>query len=219
MRSAQKIAELGEDRVETFFRLALRRHQDDFPAEFADTADFFVKIEKIGGDDFGFDAVGGRGTGPAHGINRQRMADWREQFRFGLAARPAFPHGPLLRVDILQADGFHLGEAPVDGFLPAGSAGDAGADFVAEFGEVLEGVGVHGAFTGDFDEGGKGAVLLGAFGLGYIVGLDRLADSMSPRSTPSNNSSSALSLYALESETQTHDFTMLLDAAGRQVAS
>jgi hypothetical protein len=70
MCNAQKIAELGKDRVETFFRVAFRRHQDDFPAEFADGADFFIEVEKIGGDDFGFDAVGGRGTGPAHGINR-----------------------------------------------------------------------------------------------------------------------------------------------------
>ena len=101
------------------------------------------------------------------------MVQRREQFRFGFAARPAFPHGPLLRVHVLQADGLHLGEAPVDGVLRGGSAGDAGADFIAEFGEVLEGVGVHGAFAGNFDQGGQRAVLRRAFGLGYIVGLDR----------------------------------------------
>src|SRR5208282_1894606 len=66
------------------------------------------------------------------------MVNRREQLRFGLAARPAFPHGPFLRAHVLQADGLHLGEAPVDGVLRGGSAGDAGADFVAEFGEVLE---------------------------------------------------------------------------------
>ena len=38
---------------------------------------------------------------------------------------------------------------------------DAGADFIAEVGEVLEGVGVHGAFPSDFDGGGEGAVTEG----------------------------------------------------------
>ena len=170
---AQKIAKLGEDQVETFFRTALGHHQNDSAAEFVDAGDFFVEIKKIGGDHFGFDAIRGSGTRPAHGIDAEGMMQRFEQFGFGFAARPTFPHGPLLRVDILQADGFHLSEAPVNGFLAGGRASDASADLIAEFGEVIEGVGIHCAFTGDFDEGGERAVLLGALWLGGGVGLQR----------------------------------------------
>jgi hypothetical protein len=62
-------------------------------------------------------------------------------------------------VDIVQADGFHLYNAPGDGASGVGRAGDARTDVVTQFFEVLVSVGFHVAGAGDGDESFHGAVV------------------------------------------------------------
>jgi len=132
-----------------------------------------AEIEDIGGGEIGLDSARGRGTRPAHGGDLERAMQGREHFGLRDSAGPAFPQGVFFEMDILQADGAHFGKAPFGGFMVGGGAGEARADVVAEFGEVLEGVGVHGGVAGDFGKGDFGAVVGGGLqrdGEGWIGG-------------------------------------------------
>lgn len=157
----QELADLGEDGTEASFRPALRPEENNFTAKRFGVLDGGVEIEDVDRREIGFDAARGGGTGPAHGCDFERAMQRREHFSLRDAACPSFPQGVFFEANILQADGAHFGEAPFGGLAIGGATGEARADVVAEFGEVLEGVGVHGGIAGDFGEGGFGAVVGG----------------------------------------------------------
>ena len=161
---------IAEDRPEILFWFALRQHVNDLPAKFGGVLHFGFEVEKIGGDEVGVGSAGGRGAGPAHGGDGERAMERREHYGFGGAARPTFPEVPFFGVDVFEADGLHFGGAPVDGFAGFGAAGDACADFVAEFGEKLESGGIHGGAARDFDEAGLCGVGLRTFWRGKLLG-------------------------------------------------
>ena len=158
MQAFKKLRIFAEKTPEILLWLTLRNDVDDFAAESGGVFHFVFEIEKIGGGHLSIYASCGCGPGPAHGGDGQRAMQRREHRGLCAAACPALPQIPFFGADILQADGLHLVEAPVDRLLRFGSAGYAGTDVVAEFGEVFERRGVHGGVPGDLDEGSFGGV-------------------------------------------------------------
>src|ERR1700722_17854253 len=154
MKLPQETRVIAEDGPKALLGFSLRDNIDNFPPKFGGVFRFGFEVEEIGGGDVGVDAAGGSGAGPAHGGDGKRTMEGSEHYSFGGATGPALPEVPLFGVDVLQSDGLHFGGAPFYGFPGFGAAGDAGPNFIAEFGEELEGGGVHGGVAGDFDEAG-----------------------------------------------------------------
>lgn len=161
-----EITKLRKHGSAVFFGLAFGDNQKNFPRKSGRGFHFFVEVENIDGDDVGFRASGGRGTGPAHGIDGEAALRGFGQRGLRGAARPPAPQLKIFGMDIFQADGAHLGETPLDGFLRLRRAGDASADFIAQLRQILEGVRLDQSFAGNSDQGGAGGVDFGILGDG-----------------------------------------------------
>src|SRR5258708_1066319 len=100
----------------------------------------FIDLEEIAGSPPPFRPPRRRRSRPAHRIHMQRPPNRFEQFPLRRAARPAAPELVFFLVHVFEADGFHFGHAPLFGFSFRGRSRHAGANVIAQLGEVLEGV-------------------------------------------------------------------------------
>lgn len=149
----QEGAELGEGGHAVFRARALLHGHDDFAAPVGGISLFFLReIVNVDGDYVGVDSAGGGGTDPAHGIDHELVRSGRNNFSVGGNARPAAKNLPGFGVNILQADFLHGVEAPLNGGVALGRAGDARADVVAQILEFGIGVNVEHAVAGDGGE-------------------------------------------------------------------
>src|SRR6266481_4348329 len=83
-----------------------------------------------------------------------------QQFPLRRAARPSAPELVFFRVHVFEADGFHLGRAPLSGFSFRGRSRHTRSNVIAQLGEVLESVRIHHPFTCNLDERRLRAILV-----------------------------------------------------------
>src|SRR6267378_6490924 len=93
----------------------------------------------------------------------QRLPYRLQQFPLRRAARPSAPKLVFFLVHIFEADGFHLGHAPLFGFSLRGRSRHARANVIAQLGEVLEGMRIHHPFACNLNERRLCSVLIRPF--------------------------------------------------------
>src|SRR5882762_10269301 len=129
-----------------------------------------------------------------------------QQFPLRRAARPSAPELVFFLVHVFEADGFHLGHAPLFGFSFRGRSRHARSNVIAQLGEVLEGVRIHHPFACNLDERRLRAILIRPFRRRPIVcpRRPRSAKRKSQCHHPRQNTSHPLSPYAFRADRLYH---------------
>src|SRR6266850_1132842 len=129
-----------------------------------------------------------------------------QQFPLRRAARPSAPELVFFLVHVFEADGFHLGHAPLFGFSFRGRSRHARSKVIAQLGEVLEGVRIHHPFACNLDERRLRAILIRPFRRRPIVcpRRPRSAKRKSQCHHPRQNTSHPLSPYAFRADRLYH---------------
>src|SRR6266581_1432070 len=170
----QEIPVSREQRIHILLRRALQDYQNDFPGIFRSVLGFFIDIEEVRGDNFTFRSFRPRRTRPAHRIHVQRPPYRFKQFRLRRAPRPPAPDLIFFRVHVFEADGLHLGHAPLFGLSLSGRSGHPRANVIAQFREVFKRVRVHQPFTRNLHERGLRSILVRPFRRRPVICPQRL---------------------------------------------
>ena len=169
LRRFQRLAKLREDQHGILPRLPLHRDEENLSLPRRGVFQLIIQIEDVDRQKLALGSARRRGTYPAHRIHVQLAPDRGDNLPFRGNALPTLPQLPLLRADVLEPDRFHLGQAPFDGLLRGRRPGDASADVVVQFGEIVVGVRVHQTLPRYGSQRRQCAVFRGPFGYRPLV--------------------------------------------------